>query len=90
MAVKNILSKLLEPEDPMTQFAIAVRGRALLEEAVAPSQGSKCVFAPPGQQPGLGNSQGQKRKKWQISPGSPGKEFHWFVHPSEKEIETLH
>ena len=75
----------------MTQFAIAVRGRALLEEALTPSREANRVCTPWARTARAWEQSGPEKKKMANLNGfPPGKAFQWFVHPSEKEIETLH
>lgn len=74
----------------MTQFASAVRGRALLEEALVPSpEGKRPCLHPLGEcrpgpkAAGAGQENGKSRR-------APRKERRFNGSPSEKEIETLH
>ena len=75
----------------MTQLAIAVRGRALLEEALSPSREANRVCTPWARTARAWEQSGPEKKKMANLTGSPReKAFQWFVHPSEKEMETLH
>lgn len=71
----------------MTQFAIAVRGRALLEEAVAPSRGGADRVCTPWTRTARAWEQSgpEKKKMANLAGFPPGKEFHWFVHHQKKK-----
>ena len=57
----------------------------------SPQVGRETVFAPPGRGlPRLQSGLGRREKMANLAGFPQGKAFQWFIHPLEKEIETLH
>lgn len=69
----------------MTQFARAVRGRALLEEALVPSrEGKKPCLHPLGEDRRGLKDTGRRGKMANLAGLPEGKAFQWFTHRKKK------